>query len=491
MLLWVLLSISYSISKAQPLDPNQIYNTGNLVLPTPYGGPTPWVSGVYQNELTCWAWGYPGYCGPNPIVRPGNDINFSYGWTDLYQQQNIGNLLPNSGTGLQVNGYNFSFTAKNGNSWDDERTDKLYAYVQFNNPTGGILLNHTHNLTYGFNWTNFNYNQTFNTPYKVGEIGSVRYGFVGQDNNYWAGPYGPEINNVSFSLKYSVDPCTVNVLSSPSCPGYLTELAKLSTPTPVVQAVQEPTIVAAPVEILTPTQTSQPLQQSVTQSSVLQTPRIEQERKQGPNTSTILGIVRNIQQNISSVERSAVQTATSESSTAATNSIQESLTVASQAQTNSIQIANQASLNSFTTNFQPLGTGLVVSSINTLNNNAFKGLEVEIPLTENKFLTNRSDPINQILETKTEDSSQNNSQQSISVKRNVPNNELAGAVNIAALATTPPGYDLYSMALKDAPFYPPKEIYKNQNVVDNERLLRQLNVRSDRLHREMVEQQYR
>lgn len=126
---WVLLSTSYSVSNAQntsgQLDPTQLYNTGNIVQPTPQGGPTPWVNGVYQDNLTCWAGGDPGYCGPNAIVRPGNNINFSYGLTNLYQMQSVADALPNSGTGLRVNGYNFSFMAKNGNGWDDGRLDVL------------------------------------------------------------------------------------------------------------------------------------------------------------------------------------------------------------------------------------------------------------------------------------------------------------------------------------------------------------------------------
>jgi len=203
------------------------------VLPT-VSGSTPWVNGVYQDSLTCWAWGDPGYCGPNPIVRPGNNINFSYGTTDLYQSQYIAGLLPNSGTGLVVNGFNFSFMAKNGNGWDDGRIDALNAYVQFYGSNFSLLKNYNYNLNYNFNWTNFNFSESFSSPLSTSQLSTVRYGFVGRDNNFWAGPYGPEISDVSFSLKYSVDPCSVNILSSPSCPGYLTELAKLSPPQPVM-----------------------------------------------------------------------------------------------------------------------------------------------------------------------------------------------------------------------------------------------------------------
>ena len=65
--------------------------------------------------------------------------------TYIYQQQNISDLLPST-SGLQVTGYNFGFTAKNGNGWDDGRVDQLTALVRFWDTTGG---RGTNNLLYG------------------------------------------------------------------------------------------------------------------------------------------------------------------------------------------------------------------------------------------------------------------------------------------------------------------------------------------------------
>lgn len=68
--------------------------------------------------------------------------------------------------------------------------------------------------------------------------------------------------------------------------------------------------------------------------------------------------------------------------------------------------------------------------------------------------------------------------------------ELAGGVDLKTLAAAPVGYDLYLMSsLKDVAFYAPKDIYKNQNVVDNVRALRQMS--SDRLHQQMINLQYK
>ena len=258
------LLISLSSQAQQPvLEPGQIYTTPNVVLPTVSGqNTTPWVNGVYQDSLTCWAWGNPGYCGPNAIVRPGNNINFSFGQTDLYQSQAISNILPNSGTGLRVNGYNFSFTAKNGNGWDDGRTDYLYAYTHLTNQNNQVVHYKTYNLSYQFNWSTFNYSETFNTPFASKDLKNVTYGFVGRDNNGWAGPYGPEINSVSFSLKYSVDPCATNPLYSPTCPGYTEAFNKLM-PTATAQS----STIASSEPISSPVTASAQVQEPVSSPS--------------------------------------------------------------------------------------------------------------------------------------------------------------------------------------------------------------------------------
>ena len=80
-------------------------------------------------------------------------------------------------------------------------------------------------------------------------------------------------------------------------------------------------------------------------------------------------------------------------------------------------------------------------------------------------------------------------QKTDAVNKNVQPNELAGGVDIRTMATQPTGYQAYSIALPDVAFYAPREIYKNQVNVDNARLLRGLG--SDRLHQEMVNQQYK
>lgn len=80
-------------------------------------------------------------------------------------------------------------------------------------------------------------------------------------------------------------------------------------------------------------------------------------------------------------------------------------------------------------------------------------------------------------------------QKTDAVNKNAQTNEVAGRVDIAAMATQPQGYQAYSAIMPDVAFYAPREIYRNQRTVDNARALRQLS--SDRLHQDLVNLQYK
>lgn len=207
-----------------------------------------WVNvGSWNQGLPCWGPGGPVYCGPKPYFNNGS-INFSYGTTDLNQVVNIANALPNTGSGLKVNGFNFGFTAKNGNGWDNGMQDYLAAYVKFYDPSGKTVTSYDYSqyTNQKYNWTTFNFSETFATPYTIKDVAAAQYGFVGRDNNYWAGPYGPEITNVNFSLKYSVDPCVKDPLSSPSCSGFIDALNKTTGATSTTATAATATATATP-----------------------------------------------------------------------------------------------------------------------------------------------------------------------------------------------------------------------------------------------------
>jgi hypothetical protein len=191
--------------------------TSNIVTST-------WNNGYSVPELTCWgdARGSTN-CSPGgiPYVRPDGSINFSYSFTELYQAKAMADVLPYSGSGLMVTGFQFNWMSKNGNYWDDARQDQLSAYVQMYSKTGKWIESQSYNLNYIHEWTNFSWTGTFSKERRGSDLGTILYGFAGKDNNYWLGPYGPEIINVSFQLRYQPDPCVVNPLHSTECLGFM------------------------------------------------------------------------------------------------------------------------------------------------------------------------------------------------------------------------------------------------------------------------------
>ena len=116
-------------------------------------------------------------------------------------------------------------------------------------------------------------------------------------------------------------------------------------------------------------------------------------------------------------------------------------------------------------------------------------VQVEMPSISTNTIASRTNPLAELMESKTPLDSLRVETQTETVNKNVQSNELAGKVDIAMMALQPKGYESYSFVMKDASFYEPKEIYNKQTNVDNIKVLRQLS--SDRLHQEMIDQQYK
>lgn len=594
MLRTVVTSLLFAMSSAfaqnvNSLDPTQVYTTANIVNNTmsPTNTTGTWQNlGLVNQGLPCWAPGGPVYCGPQPYFNNGS-FNFSYGITDVHQIVNIANALPNSGTGLRVNGYNFTFFAKNGNGWDNGQQDYLSAYVNFFGKDGKSVRYDYYDLNYKFDWTLFGWSKTFDTPFASKDLSTVQYGFVGGDSNFWAGPYGPEVQNVGFSLKYSVDPCFVNVLSSPTCPGYLEALAKLNpqptvtTVDPISSTATSPgvtTTTAVTADPTNPTVTvtstpTQPTTQTTTSATQVATTTSSSSSSSSSGTSIGLSVIAKNKEREQALITQTVQNALSTAASAANESQKEALAVASQSsqnsqtfastprttenkdsnnlqnstavvnsasttnnvmnlfvgpQTQTNNISNQQNQSTVTTNIVNVTRPPQITQTQEVNNsistNTFSLLPESRPTTtgiqsiqnaeENKtsyslykpniisatnevqsfvtqnFLTDRTNPLNEIIENRIIMPETNVARTGPSVNRNVANNELAGNVDINRMALAPTGYgDYLNFTLRDGAFYEPKEIYKNQKNVDNARALRQLS--SDRLHQEMVEQQYR
>lgn len=529
---WALL-FTNSLSNSQTLDPTQVYTTNNLVNSgvDPTSTTSTWQNiGLWNQGLPCWGPGGPVYCGPQPYYNNGS-FNFSYGLTDVYQSVNIANALPNSGTGLRVNGFNFGFTAKNGNGWDNGQQDYLAAYVNVYDSSGNIVRQYDYSLwtNQKYDWTVFNFSESFNKPYATKDLSSVRYGFVGYDTNFWAGPYGPEIYNVNFSLKYSVDPCFVDVLSSPNCPGYLEKINSLSaipnapsfSPTTVTQTNTQSSPMTATVteNVQSPassntTSTSAPIATlststaSVTPTATNPQPKVGEITVSGSapkvSTATILSIVRNEQTRISNLETATAQEAITQAQQQANAAQSESLSISANTVSRSVGSSQTVISSTRPENIYSLAFGLSTSNQLTSNTTIASANTSQIRLnapinmtieenskTENTRISFGADPIRDIINARPTIPSETVETKTASVNQKAQDNELSGGVSISSIAKQPIGFEKYSNNMQDAAFYAPKEIYRNQRVVDNARLQRSLTGSSDRIHQEMVDQQYK
>jgi len=599
-----------SYSNSQSIDPI----TGNLINygTSPTETTSTWNNGVYVNQL-CFGAGQPGNCGPNPSIREGTYINFSYGTVDLNQIVNINKALSIGGSGVQLSGFNFGFTAKNGNGWDDGRQDYLGAYVKFYNSAGSLAstYDYTAQTNQKYNWTLFNFSETFASPVTASTYGNAQVGFVGRDNNFWAGTYGPEIYNVNFSLKYSVkpDPCIADPLSSPICPGYALATVKnsilgstvsnasVTSFVPVINyALASPGPAAGPAitgtDLTNPAPGPQgpmgqvgpvgpqgpaagPQGQDPNQNSGGPQDSPSQPGPQGPQQGPAAGpqpaggppqtaqsapppssgpsqagparsndgpkmtpgaalsVARSAQEKDKAVQATAVQNAVKafegavQSSNAASNAaITMNQDMSASSATAAAQFASQTTQSSMQMSGQTqqinnagqtyTGTGISVArvSIGIFNTDSLNNFSTGQPSSQTSSVTqfrNESktyeveestmqgasfgstgkagNPLSDLINQRTDLLQTNIDQRTDSVKKNVQPNDLAGGVDIATMATTPVGFNAYSIVLRDTAFYEPKEIYKGQRVVDNVQVLRQMS--SDSLHKRMVDSQYK
>ena len=117
-------------------------------------------------------------------------------------------------------------------------------------------------------------------------------------------------------------------------------------------------------------------------------------------------------------------------------------------------------------------------------------VEVETPSTGTSFITDRTNPLREIIEGQPIVSGVSMEQQMSTLKKEVALNEAAAGVDIGKMAIAPVGYNTYlTLAIKDVSFYAPRDIYPKQTNVDNARALRQMS--SDKLHQQIIDLQYK
>lgn len=441
----------------------QVSSTGNLIQDNSWSG----VTYGYDPHDCC---SNPG--GSQPLYNiPDGIIKWSYGQATVSQSIGIQNALKEAGTGLQVTGYNWSWWARNDNGGNRNQNgvDTLNYWVNTTSSTGQLLdqMSGTYNTSFGP--TQFSGTRTYASPYDLSNLGSLTVSFSGKDGGFWAGLYGPEVGNVNISLNYSVDPCASDPLYSPTCPGFAAALAELTasaTPTDSVEdvtnavptstvagttSVEEVSTAAAPVidaggiEVSTTGELTIPgdaPKEKVEQKQAVEEKK--EEKKVTVDYSLIAMVVRQATDltNVMSVVNQSIMQST-ESQVPASSSSGEEIAIT----TESVTTTQENTINN------------VVTSQD--NNNQQTTVAVETKTTQ---------------------------QTTVQQTRAQPNEAASGGVSMNDFAKAPADFSAYQTQLADASFYAPKEIYKGQVNVDNRRAMKGLG--SDRLHQEMVRQQY-
>jgi len=190
---------------AEETTPNLIGSTWNNV-----------VTGTHPNNC-CTG-------GPAPLYDPAtNTIHFSYGLTAVHQVIAINQAL--SGSGIQINGWNWGYDLRNmnGTGAGQNGTDTISVTSFMTNNMGQLVGRSDQYFNTQFDWTRFSGTEILYSPVSLENSGSLGIQFVASDGGFWAGYYGPQVRDVTLSANYTavpIDPCTLDPLYSPSCPGY-------------------------------------------------------------------------------------------------------------------------------------------------------------------------------------------------------------------------------------------------------------------------------
>ena len=452
--------------------------------------------------------------GFNNIIESTNLVPNPYGYAVFGDSINnsfaINQALSLAGVGISIHGFKWGYVA-NANGpycafwllycWD-ERNPSVTTNVNITSNTGNSLYSVTRTYQNSYNTTNYQY--LFPSSTTLNTLGSFNFTATTNDQAY--------IGSMWTKAIYTPDPCTKDPTFSPTCPGYYEALSKLTTTTNDTIAPSASTSTGTVTEfaITTPTITSSPSPTtnatvttvSATSSSISATPsasnpqpKVGEVQTAGSppklSTSQILNMIATEQSRISTVESSVVQDAVKQAESAGASATSQAETIASVTATQSFSgsglTQNRVMTRQNEVMLSPINIASASYSLISRQNNTSQDTEIKTEST-NFGERNLLNPLMQSRELSTETTQ---STQQSSVNRNVRNNEAAGNVRVEDLTAQGANISLYaSLIIQDAAFYAPKEIYKNQKVIDNPSSRRMFGG-SDSLHQRMVDQQYK
>lgn len=429
--------------------------------------------------------------GPCPIQRSADGaIQFSYGATVVDQSIAINQAL--NGTGIQVRGYAYSWNIKNDNAGaagQSHEADPLEITVKLTGHDSTVLESRTYKYSYRiFGWTTYSGTETYKNIYDLKQVNTLSMEIYGHDRGYWAGYHGPEIRDIDLRLRYSIDQCAVNPLTSPDCPGYaqayLAQQCSLSVffspkcPGYESAVFNQQCYLNALYNPQCPGY-AQALFDQQCNIDVFYNPQCPGYQAAFQAKLQQQACQANPQSNpqCSGYESAAAKTQVYESTTVIYQDPVAEVTevaVTPDLVVNSVIKPDKRILPDAQVSAGPdLGTGLIIPGL-------------RLPLPHNKK------------------NSQDQQENTVStVKNNQPTTRISRARTTIDANTqqqnsvidqmgSVPGFAAYQNAgLPDAPFYPAKDIYRGVVIRDNAQAQRALSQRSDRLHQEMINEQYR
>ena len=148
-----------------------------------------------------------------------NTIRFSYMPSTVTQSIAINSAL--AGTGIKWLGYDYAWSIMNGGQASGPLRADIY--LKSNN---AVLETWTHNYAAGSqpagSFQLYSGRQLFSQSggYTTDQLATLDMSWTGQDSLFWNGLYGPRVRDTNVRLLYGVDQCVANPLSDANCPGY-------------------------------------------------------------------------------------------------------------------------------------------------------------------------------------------------------------------------------------------------------------------------------
>lgn len=400
--------------------------------------------------------------GPNAAMNTStNTLRFSYGLSTVYQLWQANSVLP--GTGIKVSGFKYSWWIDN----SGETRGTISANVRFASNAGALLENYNYSYGPTNGLTQYTGTELFASQYPVANLGQISLEFTGKDATWWAGYYGPRVRDASLSLLYTAG--STPPAPTPPVPVVSTTTTTMVSPTETV--ITETTNVA-------PTATG--IVESTTVTTLITTPAAAPAatatttsaaapaRTGGPaNTAAVSMVLRN-----NAAQQAALQ------SSNLTASIQQSQQASSDTGAGNTAGSDSVSLgmSSFSTAARQTQDAMTQDASSPTSTRNLLGMMTAKPLDSEQ--QEREDRV-----------ARNTARDSSSAT--AVGAELGTGASLTAMAQVPQGYAAYSVQLiTQVPFYAPREVYRNQRVVDNDRLRRGLSGRSDQVHNNIVDSQY-